>query len=244
MSRPLRIACTFGFIAVICMPALVHAAGDINIAWNDCVLGAGSAANLAFACNVSTGAEQLYVSFRPPAPRSDFKGAFGTMLVTIDDVTAPPWWHVETGGCRAGRIVSRADFTGGPFSCVDFWQGQAVGSGVIDVGYGSPNVLRIRSVFAVVDALAGPIDPAFEYYAYAIAIQNTKTTGTGSCAGCLTPACFALSQVELDYADGSSEIITDGAQRFITWQGGGSLPCPGATPARNPTWGQIKSLYR
>ena len=53
-----------------------------------------------------------------------------------------------------------------------------------------------------------------------------------------------LTQVELDYDDNSSVIVADGAQRFVTWQGGGSVPCPGATPARSRSWGMIKTLYR
>jgi hypothetical protein len=33
---------------------------------------------------------------------------------------------------------------------------------------------------------------------------------------------------------------------FVTWQGGaiGGAGCPGATPAQNRTWGQVKSIYR
>jgi hypothetical protein len=241
MSRSLRIAC---ILAAAISPAIAHAAADINIAWNECILGAGNAANLNFACNVNTGTERMYASFRPPANSDQFRGLVGTVLVTFDDSTVPSWWHFESTGCRAGHLGTIQDFTAGPFGCTDVWESFASAASVIDIGFGSPNVMRVRSIVAVAPTLPLTIDTAHEYYAYALQFNNTKTTGTGLCDGCATGVCIVLTQMELDYADNSFTIVSDGAQRFITWQGGGSIPCPGATPTRNRSWGMIKTLYR
>jgi len=243
MGRSLRIACMLGIILAVLPAPPSHAAGDINIAWNECAQGSGSAGNLALACTGNTGSERLFVSFRPPANSDLFRATVGTILVTFDDTAVPSWWHFENGGCRFGHLGTVSDFTAGPFGCTDVWSNGATAASVFDIP-GAPNVLRIRSVIALPPGAPVPVDTAHEYYAYELVINNAKTTGTGSCPGCGTAACLVLTQVELDYDDNSSVIVADGAQRFVTWQGGGSVPCPGATPARSRSWGMIKTLYR
>jgi hypothetical protein len=33
-------------------------------------------------------------------------------------------------------------------------------------------------------------------------------------------------------------------RQHVTWQGGGGVPCPAATPVKKSTWGSIKAIYR
>ena len=84
--------------------------------------------------------------------------------------------------------------------------------------------------------------------------RNAKTVGLGSCAGCLTPVCIVLNSVNV-VAGTSANIKLSGPTNGIdsnvaTWQGGAGVStllgqgCPAATPNRNTTWGQVKSLYR
>ena len=69
----------------------------------------------------------------------------------------------------------------------------------------------------------------------------------GTCAGCQDPACIVLNGVKLYNSNGilAADItaVAPGVQNFVTFYGGAGV-CPGATPTRNATWGQVKALYR
>src|SRR5690349_18025717 len=125
--------------AVFCRPCSVSAAGAINVAWNDCILGSASAANRNSPCNSNTGAAAFYTSFRPPLANDQFLGADATLDVVTDSSVLPDWWRLETGACRAGKISQCPCFTGGPFSCVNVWQGQASAGLYCEYGAGPAN---------------------------------------------------------------------------------------------------------
>ena len=101
------------------------------------------------------------------------------------------------------------------------------------------------------------LDPAVEYYGMRFSFTHEKSTGAGACDGCAMPVGMYLSRFRIligstdptyEYAlapapyvnwqcDGSP--ILDGSGHVVGW----SFPdC--ATPARDRTWGGIKSLYR
>jgi len=67
-----------------------------------------------------------------------------------------------------------------------------------------------------------------------------------TCSGCLVPACIVLNSVKLAQPAGQGDavIANPAASQHVTWQGGGTIECPGATPTQSNTWGQIKTLYR
>lgn len=142
-------------------------------------------------------------------------------------------------------------------NCIDPFQSNAVGGiGTYTVGAFGPNTIRFLVVSAVPPAALGSVAAGVEYFACNVNISNVKTTGLGACAGCLTPACIAVGNINV-YSSGSSLpalVLTAPANgtdsNYATWQGGGGagpLPggaCPAATPTRNSTWGAVKSLYR
>ena len=96
--------------------------------------------------------------------------------------------------------------------------------------------------------------------------------GTGSCAGCQTPAVIFLSSIKITTPVPSADIkLTQGANwsgsPWVSWQMGyplnitrgcgmflnGNCAFPytrydvvtyDATPTRTSTWGQVKALYR
>lgn len=84
----------------------------------------------------------------------------------------------------------------------------------------------------------------------ALQISHVKTTGLGACSGCGTPVCIVFNSLTVyDYPPfgGVRAYVPNPLQRnFVTWQGGtsGMAICPAATPARNRTWGVLKTLYR
>ena len=99
-------------------------------------------------------------------------------------------------------------------------------------------------------ASASTITPGTEYYAFRLTLNNSKSTGVGSCAGCAEPVCIVLNMIRLVQALGAPggdqdvSAIRAGGTNIITWQGGpGGATC-NLVPTRRATWGQIKSFYR
>jgi hypothetical protein len=234
------------------MAPMASAAGSIGLAWNNCV-GAGGLSDDNFACNTNTGIpHQLIASFVPVQTVGAFNGQAGVVDVQVAAATLDKWWELgPTVGtfCRNGLAAADFAFLAGPFGCADPWVGQA--SGGADFSPVGSNRLRIRTVCAIavpeslyaVDVDDNPI----EYLVFRVTITNTKTTGTGACAGCTDPACIVFNSVKLTQPAGFGDFtITSGAQQHVTWKHGviGGLGCPAATPTQRSTWGSVKALYR
>ena len=236
-----------------------HAAPGAILAWNDC--STDGAADKTFACTVNTGANIMFASYIPPAGITAFIGLNAVIDLTSSSGTIPSWWALGSvgGECRSGKFSSSSDFTTNLGHCTDFFAGGASGGGnyatVIDTSGGHnteataplTNHARIKVIWGVPDANAGPLDENTEYYGFKATITNALSTGTGSCAGCLTSMCIVLNQVNLAQPAPAEDIpltTTPGgiAPSIITWQGGSGADC-NSVPVRNRTWGQIKSLY-
>ena len=224
--------------------SLALAQGDINIAWNDCPPGYGGVGltNINPLCTSNLGANILVASFAAPVNMPQFNGHAGVVDIQVAAATLDPWWHVETGGCRAGKLTGSFDFTAGPFSCFDVWAGLA--SGGINIGITGPNRLRVRTVCAVPTISA--VTAGIENYVFKLTISNSQTVGPLGCAGCLDPACIVFNQILITQPAGVGDYtITTGPQQFATWKGGiVGGGCPAATPTRSGTWGSVKALYR
>jgi hypothetical protein len=242
-----------GALLVFAAPAF--AAGFINMQWTDCPPG-GGVVNVNNTCTTNSGAVgTLVTSFQPPVDLPQFLGCAGVIDLQTNAAPLNPWWHAEVGGCRASKVSVSFDFSSGPFSCIDFWQGQAAGG--MDYAVPSPGVAapsaRIRTIQAVPASGIGPIfvlDPTAqtpnEYYAFKITISKLLSTGTGACAGCLDKACFVFNSMSLSQPAPVPDVnLTTGPAQYATYNNGpGSGLCPGATPTQKSTWGSVKALYR
>jgi len=235
--------------AMLILGTSVASAAGINLSWSDC--GAAGQLNATFDCNSNAGAPFTAVgSFIPPAGIANFLGIAAQIDITTDQATLPDWWQHGTGFCRGTTgLAVNFDFTSGPFTCTDFFGGQAAGGFAYDVGFGNPNRARFRIQCAVPIDNKGPVDPANEYYAFKANFLRPKTTGAGSCAGCSNPACLVLNEIQLFQppdAANDPRITNPASRQYITWQTPPTGPagCPLTTPTRNSTWGQVKSLYR
>ena len=236
--------------ALLAFSATVASAEGINFAFNDC--GLNGLANKTFACASNTGTNLLIGSFIAPAGSTAITGEEIVIDLQSASAALPAWWTFKnTGTCRQTAFTTNADFSGGPFSCADYWAGQAAGGFSAfnpNIVPGQLNRARILMVYAVPPALAGPVDETLEYYAFKLSFSNAKTVGTGACAGCVDPVCIVLNEIKLTQpvGVGNYRIQNPADGNFATWQGGviGSGGCPAATPARNATWGSVKSLYR
>ena len=240
----------FLLMSVWAAPALGQ--GGVNLAWNDC----GTSGQLvkSFACNSNVGVHLLYTSFVSPQPLTQVNGIEVTVDMAFPQPTVPNWWMAQSSSpCRPNAITANVHFLAGPNSCADPWQGAAVGGAAIQPGYPFPDRARIRAVAALPLGTFATVDDVTEYYAVAIQISNARTVGTGSCSGCEVPACMLLTSIELNQPVGvGNYFISQPLDNWLVgWQcsagighGGCFFAPPCVTPAKAPTWGAVKGLYR
>ena len=245
-----------GMLLAVCS-TVASAGPGVNIRWNLC-LGDLGAINRTSACATNAGTNNvLAASFQLPADLPH--GA--AVQVKIDLATASPtlpdWWNMfNAGSCRPSSLTAAG--LGGT-NCPDWDLGLA---SVSIAGYnpgavGGPNTADINianavSLDQVQDLFAGQ-----EYGVVKVTINNLKTVGSPSCAGCLVPACIVNQSVDMFSSDnnGAKHSLMSGPtngtdSNFCTWQNGVGIVvgnrtgCPAAVPSRKSTWGAVKSLYR
>ena len=231
-------------------------AAGLSLNWNNCFAD-GRFANKNSTCLSNLGSAGTMVgTFDIP---NDVVGATGIELVldlASAGTTLPAWW---TTSCRV-PFTMNATISGTAVNCFDWSSGTALGGlAAYTIGgvYG-PSSARVLAGFAVpppgvnVAALAVAA-PGAEYFAFNIVLSNAKTTGTGSCAGCLVPVCLSFNNLKMVAGTATAAIVNtpqSPASNTVTWQGGAGVSstlgggCPAATPTRNATWGSVKSLYR
>ena len=175
----------------------------------------------------------LVASYLPPANVDRFLGLSAQIDITSSTPTLPDWWKFGTSACRGLALSASADFTTGPLSCADFWAGRGVGGSAYDIGFGTPDRARLLVQFAVPVEDQGPLYTGVEYYGFKVLIQRSKTTGTGSCAGCDVPTCIVLNSIQLFQPPDANfdPVITNPQYRnFVAWQR--SVDCPVSTPVQ------------
>lgn len=239
---------------LLALSASLASAAGINMAWNNCA-GGGGLHDMTFGCttNSAASAHTFVASFTGPAGITAYVSNQATVIVTSSLATLPDWWAIKgTGQCRTNAATADANFATGPFGCTDLWAGTASGAlASYNVGFGTPNKGRMNLVFAVAADGAAPLNAGEEYYAFKVLILNTKTVGTGSCAGCISPAiltCVDLQVLQPNGTPGGNVDLTTAADgntsNCITWNNSAPDACVPPTATRNATWGSIKSLYR
>lgn len=227
--------------------ATVARAGGIDLSWSDC--GSFGTGQRSFACTTNAfGSEVLIASAVPAVAMPALNGNDCVILIQTPSATLPAWWQFQSGGCRAGNVSVTSDFTSFG-SCVDPWQGFAAAGFLVDypVAGSGPDVERIRTVTGLPSGAEMAVDTSHELYLVRVTILHGKTVGTGSCAGCTQSACIVLQKVELLAPGGGvAQTLTNTLLRqHVVWQDPALVAgCPGATPARDRTWGSVKSLYR
>jgi hypothetical protein len=228
--------------------SLALAQGGVNLGWLDCG-GLPASLNRTFACNTNSGGGHLLMGSFVAGPELTLvTGQLSVIdLQSAGAAIAGTWWDLKSGGCRGtASLVPNFDFTGGPFTCTDYWQGGAIGGNSFD--YVGTNRARIKTQCALPagDGRIGPIDPGTEVYAWKLTMNNLKTVGLGACAGCQTGVCIVFNSILVTQVPGTpagnKTYSAMAARNFATWQGGG-IDCQ-ITPTHNRTWGSVKSLYR
>jgi hypothetical protein len=238
-------------VVLLAVTASVASAGGINLLWNDCgSLGGGAGVmNRSFACNSNNGNNDLYVSFEPDV-NINVSNADLTIDLQSAGTVLPAWWQFKSPGtCRQASLSTRVD----PGTCFDLWEQQANFSiaayfTVANAPQIIPSPNRARILGSVgTGFFVSTVRPGTEYFCFQVRINNQKTVGTGSCAGCQEPVCLVLNELRLStYDSGDFLLYAPLDSNFATWQGGaiGGPGCPGSTPTLNRTWGRVKTLYR
>lgn len=241
--------------AMLALSVAAASAQGINFSWDDCYLSGAANVNKASACGGNFGApNKLILALDPGASTIDgVNGAQGTIDLQTAGGALPDWWRIDPGACRAGALLADVAVGSGnaPFSCPEPWAsaggGQAGGAQLAPF-IGGPDRARITWIVAIPGLTAFDPGVAPDWYVIALNITNTKTTGTGACAGCLTPACLVANEMRLtrEATDPRGDVFlySPAVGQHVTWQGAVGLSCPEATPNQTNTWGQLKSLYR
>ncbi|MFN8587189.1 MAG: hypothetical protein U0704_05250 [Candidatus Eisenbacteria bacterium] len=253
-----RIVSSLVAVALFALTAQAFAAG-VNLSWNDC--GNFGDCNQSFACDSNgPGSFSLIGSFVPPAGVNQLTGEELVVAFQANtNGTMPDWWQMKNAGtCRQNALSATCDFTGGPFSCLDYWQGQG-GGGIAGWQVGTAittstpgNYARLLMVFAVPQQLRGPVTEGEQYYAFRAMFSKIKTVGAGACGGCQVPGSFMLTSVKLTQPVGVGDFVLNQPvdRAHASWQYGTftvfdvGYQCPAVTASKGRTWGSIKSLYR
>ena len=242
MTKLIRLS---ALVIGLSLVASIASAAGVNLAWTDC--GSFGAQNKTFACNVNTGSDVLYGSFVPPAGVTKLTGNEMVLDLLTENPAFTQWWQFKNvGSCRQTSLAASfaANASG---NCGDYWSGQASGglASYVVGQSGMTNRARVLLVCAVDQNLAGPVDNTTEYYSFALTMNHAKTVGTGACTGCTDKVCIVLNSIKLTQPVGVGDFTVSDpvTSQIATWQGEATATCL-PVPARNRTWGQVKSLYR
>jgi hypothetical protein len=237
--------------------------------WDQCY-GDGGVSNKNFACDTNNGSETLVLSFKPPTDLDQVNGNEITLELRAPSAVLPAWWAFKnTGTCRSTSLSVNPAISASSAACLDEFAGLAIsGIGAYNIGYGGGAGAQLRIAEAVPASALATLTGDQEYFALNIVITHSKTVGTGSCAGCLTPVCLLFNEMKITRGGPDFDVtLTDpfATNSWVTtWQGGtpsvyytpetrcgGSceykgwhIGCYLPTPAHSPTWGAIKSMYR
>jgi hypothetical protein len=262
-SIPSLGAIVLALLALSLVAGSADAAPGVSLRWNHC-LSDGGVLNKTFACNTNSGSHTLVGTFRLATPMNDVIGAEIVLQLASASAVLPSWWQfLNLGSCRQSSLLVNNSANPADLSCLDWSSGQMfVGIASYCTSAGpcadrpsTANAARIKLVEAVAQEFATPLAGGQDYFAFNLVVQNANTVGSGACSGCETPVCIVLNSIDV-VAKGNVEHRTlsgptNGTDAdFAAWQGGGTpvvgglIGCPAATPARNSTWGALKSLYR
>ena len=238
---------------LLALSAVSASAAGLNLRWTSCY-GDGGAQNRTSACTSNLGSAGLMAAsfVLPSAGVLQASGIELLLDVASAGATMPDWWRTT---CRSGFIAVNPTISPAAINCFDWANGAAAGGlAAYNVGtlYG-PTHARLLAGYAVASNNRQDVPGTFEMFAFNTTINNTKTTGTGSCTGCTTPVCIQFSNLKMAAGIVTGAVVNGPSapgSNYVTWQGGAGAGsnlgagCPAATPTRNTTWGSVKSLYR
>jgi len=245
-----------GLLLLVASLAMAAPTGGFSLNWGTNCWGDGPQLSvMTFACasNSSPANWRMTASFKLDTGVTDWINWDEKIMAVSETGTIPDWWLLSAPGtCRttiSNVFLNSQGYVGNGADCQDQFGGAGTMIGATNYAYLVPGVqVQIQAANTL---LAGvPFDAGLEQFVSMITIKNGKTVGTGSCAGCATGMVFGFYELKLGYENSPadpSKLSTPyvGGNQCLTWQHGWTgQPCNAPVPARNTTWGQVKSLYR
>jgi hypothetical protein len=238
-------------VTILAFTAAPVSAAGLSLTWDACATDAGATSDKSFDCANPAGVARLYGVFNSPANAAMLAFDF-SIDIGIDAATLPDFWHFQTPitptGCNDG-VALRDNRPFAVCTAVNPWGTDGDGAST-NVGYGpesgGPN--RARFVGNVYRTSTFNVVAGTNYYGMHFEIPFEKASEAGgACAGCTATAAIVWNSglIGTPSAGGAEDIWISGAgiASFCATANGATSLC-GATPARNKTWGALKSLYR
>ena len=233
-------------VFLLATSSVAGACGGINLSWDDCGSFGGDRLRT-FECNTNVGVQPMVGSFVAPSGVDSLIAIEAVIDLCTEGHPLPEWWkYLNPGTCRQSSLAASVDFTTGPANCADFWAGRGARIFVdYQIGNQGWDSARILLLVVVDRSDAGSVTPGVEYYAFKVLIDSDRTVGSPSCAGCDISACIVLNSIKLVQAGGAGSFFmaSPASSYMLNWQSK-ILDCPFVVPARNRTWGAVKTLYR
>lgn len=246
--------------------AVASAQGTLNLSWGACrtatnnpTATTNNRANDAFT-NATTcddpandfGTLRVLASFRNDTPMLGWGGTQVQVDIQVGNPGSalPDYWQVQPGGCRDGSLSTPATTMVNGTGCTNpYIIAPADPAGQSDFSNLQGNQATGRLVFRAqhvrnTTQVDLPV-PATGTTTGGYTANNLALTSTGfdACLDCLAPACLVLNEIQYFSLTETRVVTASELRNNVTWNGGNPL-CPGSTPTRNATWGQVKALYR
>jgi len=209
-------------------------AAGVNLSWDNC--GAAGQADKTQSCAVANTATLVgsFVSTKA----GDWTSTTNKVDIQIAGASMPAFWAVGSSTTTLGPRFTMSTSTAGIGSCAS-WMSEAPDN----ANSRSQNGNRIRlSIVPLLGAPGNTVAAGQEAVAFSVTVNNDASDVTG----CQTGGCFVFNECFVEDAfNGTDDRLTSAqARQHVTWQGGGGVPCPAATPVKKSTWGSIKAIYR
>jgi len=233
-------------LLLVLVASMATAAG-LSLNWGTACWGDTPKALTTFACtsNSTPANWKMTTSFKLDEEIADYIN-MSTLIEGVSETGAiPDWWKLSTTSeCRGAISNVWSSLTSGA-TCADPFESTA--TTISAYGYLVPGVeIRIATDATLIAGVVAPGET--EIFLNVVTIKNGKTVGTPKCDGCLTGMVFGLYEVLIGREFNDVIRLTEpyeGGNQCITWQRSfAGQPCNAPVPARNTTWGQVKSLYR
>ncbi len=254
---------------LLCLTASMALAAGLNFNWNtgmNCPVDQVAGKSLTWDCLDPGANDGVFYMIASVMPNIAVVG-FNAMDARIDGQSAgpiAPWWQAfNAGSCREAAFTPGVIGTNPIAPCAGtattkLWTTAAYGG----MGAWTINGNRFFTVIGFATAanrVANLNNTTTQYNVFNVQMMTSNSLdvpesepgagdGIVACPGCADGMTLVLNQIGLYGSAAEDQVMLPAtlanASQCITWQGGAGAGVCGATPARNTTWGQVKSLYR
>lgn len=205
-----------------------HAAeAQLFLSWGAPWGSPGARTSFVPACSDTLAVDTLYLSFVPGREAVRFAGFTADLAFHAPAAdTLGSWWHMESkGGANGGNLL--VEF--GPWGEAGPAQPWRAGGQGFTQLERRPDEMRLRILFAVSQAVAGPVVSDSMYSLCRVLVRHRRTDRL---AGCGQPVCVEWVRGTLAFALKDAPEVRRG-ERFVSW---GRGACESFRGPRVPTW--------